>query len=364
MRQCSKCKSRNREANRFCSRCGAPLDPQPQVARQPGTDPEKSARLLDLAFQLSDEGRLSDAIQVAQQAVLANPGSTSAHSLLGILYERAGHREQAIREYERALELSPESTADRDSLQQLRASRPASRPAPRSVQYTVVGLFSLLILMIALGIYRTVQMQHARRGPVAPTTAGVAGYEPVAPLPLGESKPQPYRPIQPPMPAATPESATPAVQPTPAAPPPAPRHTVRLTPVTVPAAEVQPVAQPRLVPPPERPKVTEPAALAQPEPPPAGAGIDTARRLYLAKAYDGAISAYQRVLNADPSAPAYVHEELAWCYYHTDRIREAKAEYRRALEAYLRELAKGDNMAEATHGMSTCEAALRALENN
>jgi len=372
MRECPKCQVRNPDANRFCSNCGEPLQAGTRpVAPGPGVDQGKSTRLLDLAFQLSDEGRLADAIQVCQQAVIANPASTSAHSFLGILYERAGQREQAIREYEHALALSPESTADRESLQQLKAAQRGTRrsPVPRVVRYLVMAVLMALCLVIMAGIYYT--LQPAGQGPAV---AGVGDISRAPTLPTAPRQlPQPSAPPVMVVPPNPPEPAPAPSSPAPAAPAPAPvRPSVRVAPVTVPTPV--PVVRPRPTPaalaPParEEPKLAPPKALAEPaQVPSATAGsslVEGARSYYFAKDYAGAIRAYQQALASDASAPAYVREELAWCYHQADRLREAKAEYRRALEAYLRELANGRNMAEATHGMSTCEAALRALENN
>ena len=368
MRQCPECEYRNPDSNKFCSHCGAPLEPQQPAPL--GVDPEKSARLLDLAFQLSDEGRLSDAIQVCQQAVAANPASTSAHSLLGILYERAGQREQAILEYERALALSPDSTADRESLQQLKGTAARPVPAPRAVRYGVIAALGVLAVAMLAQIVITLAKPAAQQ----PSTAAVSPYSHRAGMPVEAMQERPAPPTTP-IVIVPPPDYTSAPIPQQAPGTEAPKPTVRIAPVTVPEAPPAPAPAPSAPPAPEPvkatpapPKISPPPALAHNEHPENAVSqatlVGNARNYYFAKDYDSAIKCYQQALANDAGSPAYVHEELAWCYHQTNRMKEAKAEYRRALESYLRELAKGENMAEATHGMSTCEAALRALEGN
>ncbi len=366
MRQCPKCHSRNPDANKYCSQCGAVLQAEAAPAPSAGFDPEKSSRLLDLAFQLSDEGRLNDAIQVCQQAVVANPGSTSAHSLLGILYERAGQREQAIREYERALALSPDSTADRASLEQLKATRslaaPRSRPRPsKALRYGVIAALATMAVLLLVEIL-AITGGPGRRGAITARTGATAQPEALPTDTLhqpGEASPVV---VLPPPGEETPVDNTPNVA-TPAAPD-VPRPAPRVAPVTVPtprepAADDQPAARvglPRLMPPPNLRSPDRP----QPD---AGSVVASARTSYFSKDYRGAIKSYQQAIAAETTPPAYLHEELAWCYHEADNVKEAKAEYRRALESYLRELARGENVSEATHGLSTCEAALRALDS-
>jgi len=126
--RCPSCLTENPDSATVCQACGAALD-----STTAASAPERSRQWIEEAFRLSDEGRLADAISAAKRAIAADPNATSAYSLLGILYERAGQREQAIDAYESVLRLSPDSALDGETLRQLIANSAAPTPgdAPR-----------------------------------------------------------------------------------------------------------------------------------------------------------------------------------------------------------------------------------------
>jgi type IV pilus assembly protein PilF len=55
------------------------------------------------------QGKLELALEKLRRAIELDPKSTSAHTVLAVLYERIGDRERARENYRRAAELSPES---------------------------------------------------------------------------------------------------------------------------------------------------------------------------------------------------------------------------------------------------------------
>jgi tetratricopeptide (TPR) repeat protein len=116
--------------------------------------------LLEDGFRLAEEGRLQSAIQACQQAIALNPASSSAHSLLGTLYERVGDRDGAIREYEQVLTLSPGSTVERRRLNELMGVAAAPEPiaiTPRTARMVFTGGFVVLALVLVGAIIFTTQ---------------------------------------------------------------------------------------------------------------------------------------------------------------------------------------------------------------
>lgn len=133
---CTQCGNRNPRNSRFCRHCGARLDlpgaarPIPDseylVEAAPATpeSPERAARvqrLVDRALNLSERSENEAAILLLEQAVELDPRNEPAHSLLGLLFERTGNREEAIRHYETALEINPNSAIDRENLSRLKS---------------------------------------------------------------------------------------------------------------------------------------------------------------------------------------------------------------------------------------------------
>lgn len=381
MAVCVTCGTDNPDHHRFCSRCGARLvvEQRAEPSKAPPSA-EMAERLLDQAFQYSDEGRLEEAVSAAEQAVAANPNSTSAHSLLGILYERAGQRQKAIAEYERALALSPRSTADREALRQLIAA-PGARGRPAVVRGAIFAAFMLACGLLIAGIGLFLRTGPAQQPMIAVTQPGslpsALGGFPVPPTTV------PSRPVMPQKPAPT--SAVPA-QPSRSAPvPPAPQalpqgrtwpstglanarpvSPVRAQPVGSAPAISYPTPQPT----PDRPvRIPPPVTLregpAPARPAPSAAVVpsqEIARAYYFQRDYPKAIEAYERLVESRPQVRAHVREELAWCYYQAGREADAVAQYRSALAAYEKEREQEETRQDAEHGIRTCQAALKALQ--
>jgi len=377
---CGNCGAHNPRGNEFCVKCGARLQPapaEPAEARQT-PDPERAQQLLEQAFRYSDQGLLAEAIETCRQATIANPSSTSAHSFLGILYERAGEREKAIREYELALSLSPESVAERESLDQLAREAAAPpilpRPARRLARAALIGAFvavsAVLVAAIFLtygrsrGVRATVQPEasYPYPAPVAPAPAPVekpSALEATTPTPAApRSYPRVYSPLQPSTPAY---SVSPRPTPLPA---PKPARIVlpktgRVVKWRPPAALTRPPAPAPV--PVERPSPFERARASLAAPEPLVAAPQVARQYYFGREYDRAINVYERMLLLRPDGAAPIREELAWCYYQASRTRDALAQYRRALAGYETQLERGVDPKGARLGIRTCRAAIEAL---
>lgn len=129
---CGLCGTRNSRNNKFCRECGARLEPPASVqplpeeafevlhaTSSPAADSGKVRELLDEAFRAYEQGHLEEAQERCYQALALHPTSTSAHSLLALIYENQGDIPRAIREYQVVLEINPDSPADRASLARL-----------------------------------------------------------------------------------------------------------------------------------------------------------------------------------------------------------------------------------------------------
>ena len=113
---------------------GAPLEDKADAAREAANsapleheatleiDQRRAKQLLDRAILLSERGDLAGAILASRQAVALTPDEPSGHSMLGLLQERSGDLEKAIQSYEKVLQLAPNSSLERDSLDRLKST--------------------------------------------------------------------------------------------------------------------------------------------------------------------------------------------------------------------------------------------------
>lgn len=151
---CNKCGNRNPLNSHFCRHCGARLDIPGAVTHISDDtyrvatesvhhvfDEAKVQHLLDRAFDLSEQGDIVGAIMACREALAENPESVSGHSFLGLLYERQGEKEKAILQYEKVLELNPESTVDRENLYRLRTAMHPSQSSEKLLLPGVVSSF-------------------------------------------------------------------------------------------------------------------------------------------------------------------------------------------------------------------------------
>lgn len=407
MSRCTHCGRESPEGARFCVSCGRTVgvDSARSVERKntpSSADLARADRFLTEAFGLSDEGRLTDAVRVARQVVEINPDSTTAHSLLGTLYERLGSRDAAIREYQTVLSLSPGSTADRQRLNEL-LGQPATAAAPaptvvipkptaattRRPEVLYVGgggaLLVVVILAMVLLIGRSGKKDEPAQSAVTPptritTSAPMNGIvnPSITPMPapgLPSTTPAAGMPAtpMPEFPNVTTEPA--AEQPVqPGQPGPLPAEMRQPAPMILPYPGYRPPGQeePRVFLPgggiilntPVKVKlsaVTNRTGILSTSVLPTPA---TAHRLVLSGRYEEASEVYEAALARQPNAPPKVREELAMVYSRLQEPAKAARHYMQALSQYeqqLRNSTDGDTASEAEHGIATCRAALRAL---
>ncbi len=130
---CTQCGTRNPDDANFCQKCGRQIgrairpldDAEYSVLQQPE---DRVGDLLATAFKRREQGDMEGAIRACATALQVRPESTSAHSLLGMLFEEQGEKDKAITQFERVLSLNPGSIADREKLEQLRDATTAITP--------------------------------------------------------------------------------------------------------------------------------------------------------------------------------------------------------------------------------------------
>lgn len=126
---CLECGTKNSADSKFCKECGVTVATgQPRSLSlnadiAPVGDPvtkERLVNLIEMAFWHNDAGNIDPAIMACEAALAINPSSSTAHSLLGTLYEKKGELDRAVEHLEAVVNLNPDSTADVAKLEQLR----------------------------------------------------------------------------------------------------------------------------------------------------------------------------------------------------------------------------------------------------
>jgi tetratricopeptide (TPR) repeat protein len=346
------------------------------------TPEERSRRLLEDAFRLAEDGRLQSAIQACQQAIALNPTSSSAHSLLGTLYERVGDRDGAIREYEQVLTLSPGSTVERRRLNELMGVAAATEPiaiTPRTARMVFTGGFVVVALvLVAAIIFTTQQPRPAAQAVVSPPARAARVAQAAAPSSFEIAPPRLSAFGQPRAFAYAPPRALAQAPPRQPAQPQGYRQYLGPGAYQLPSGGAEPYgglasgrrqaayagpvegAVPYRYPGPPTigtPGWVYPAGYAAAP----GRAPTRGRDYYFQGDYRRSIEAYQAYLSEYPQQAA-PREELAWVYTETGNYQSARQEYRAALDQYQQDLARGHNVEEARHGVRTCQSAIRALE--
>lgn len=210
---CSHCGTKCSEDANFCKQCGYKLDKPvpPKISEEdfalPASTEETLSKLLVEAFRQFHAGEIEAAMKACQEALDLDSNSTTAHSLMGMLYEKQGEREKAIAAYETVLRLNPGSIADREKLEQLRGittrltprkiisvrrtASPALFDSSAGAAVIAVGV-TLLALMIGGGFiwWRAAASQDKPSRSAAQSAAAPAQIPP-APLAMQQTSPPP-----------------------------------------------------------------------------------------------------------------------------------------------------------------------------
>jgi tetratricopeptide (TPR) repeat protein len=204
---CSHCGIKCSEDANFCKQCGHKLEKSvpPKISEEdfalPASPEEAVSKLLLEAFRQFHAGEIEAAMQACQEALALDSNSTTAHSLMGMLYEKQGEREKAIAAYETVLRLNPGSIADREKLAQLRGittrltprkiisvrrtPKPMLVDSPAGAAVIAVGI-TLLVLMVGGGY---IWWRASAPLPEPKPTAAPVANKPASP-PLASPMPQ------------------------------------------------------------------------------------------------------------------------------------------------------------------------------
>lgn len=126
---------------------------------------ERLTKLLDMAFWHNQAGNIDAAILACEASLLIQPNSTTAHSLLGSLYEKKDDDAKAIQHFEAVVRLNPESAADAAKLDQIRRGVRVKAVAPPPSYNWLPPMF---LKIKREGVKAALS---ARRGPVGPAAA-------------------------------------------------------------------------------------------------------------------------------------------------------------------------------------------------
>ncbi|MGC8784136.1 MAG: tetratricopeptide repeat protein [Armatimonadota bacterium] len=415
---CTQCGAYNTDDSRFCHQCGHRLQPERKIPTLDESafqldSPEqqqKIQQLLNDALAHEAEGRLHEAILACEGVLVLDPANTSAHSLLGLIYEKQGDLQKAVAEYEKVVALNPDSVADRAKLEELRRRLRMPTPKPPREEPNqlplLIGIFvtvGLFVLGLAAMNYqerpKPTQPQSRPAAPQpAPPSTGYTPYEwytPTAPgyvqptAPPTPSASQPITPLQerpgerassgtraerlplPPLPPLTvappsqsatgrsqserPQNHSGSTQPSTGGSVVMPD--VPLQPGTSgQSAGRQPVMEITV-----RPGAGGGSGVVAP-PPPSMESEDlmrVAQQHQLAGRYREAIPLYQKALQG-ATDKGFIYQQIGLCYQRLGDLDAARNAYQQAIAEYERQIATNQNVERARRGLEAAKQGLAA----
>jgi len=417
---CTQCGAYNTDDSRFCHQCGHRLQPERKMPPldesvfqlESPEQQQKIQQLLDEALTHESEGRLHEAALACEGVLVLDPANTSAHSLLGLIYEKQGDLQKALAEYEKVVALNPDSVADRAKLEEVRRRLHMPPPRPPREEPNQAPLLIAIFVAVGLFVLGLAAMNYQARPKTSPSptqtqaatqAAPPATYSPYnwyAPATPGYAPP----PV-PPMPPLNPDnlsvapprersaeqqgSATRAER-TPL--PPLPPITVvpsqpATTPspsnrsqgstgsqepsiggsVVMPDVALQPGAGGQT---PERQPVMEitvrpgtggNGGVVAP-PPPSMESEDlmrVAQQHQLAGRYREAIPLYQKALQG-ATDKGFIYQQIGLCYQRLGELDSARNAYQQAIAEYERQIAANQNVERARRGLEAAKQGLAA----
>lgn len=146
---CKNCSSANSLDSAFCKKCGANLPEDEITAAR-----ERLELVVADGLKIFSAGRVDEAMQIADQAVAANPHSKAALSLKAMCHERRGEISDAIECHERVLDLDPDSMIDRIKVKDLRnllVTRSSIAAVPDR-RMAIAGAVAAFVLVASIGV--------------------------------------------------------------------------------------------------------------------------------------------------------------------------------------------------------------------
>lgn len=416
---CTQCGAYNTDDSRFCHQCGHRLQPERKIPTLDESafqldspeQQEKIQQLLDEALAHEAEGRFHEAILACEGVLVLDPANTSAHSLLGLIYEKQGDLQKAVAEYEKVVALNPDSVADRAKLEDLR--RRLRMPVPKPPQQEPNQLPLLIGIFVTVGLFvlGLAAMNYQGRPKPAPSPS----QSPTFTQPAPSTAYAPYNWYTPAAPGYAQPSApqTPATPPdTPSVAPPQERSTERLDsgtrtrtplpplppitvvpsqPATAPSSNnrsqnnsgsAQPSTGGSVVMPdvplqpgtsgqaPERQPIMEitvrpgtgGSSGAVPPPPPSMESEDlmrVAQQHQLAGRYREAIPLYQKALQG-ATDKGFIYQQIGLCYQRLGDLDSARNAYQQAIAEFERQIAANQNVERARRGLEAAKQGLAA----
>ncbi len=118
-------------------------------------DERELKRILDEAFQAFEAGEDDLARRLCREALSLDPDSGTAHSLMGLLYEREGRTAEATGEFAKVLTLNPQSEAERRTLRRLRgdARLPVYAEEEDRRNTTIIAVAAVAALLVFAAIF-------------------------------------------------------------------------------------------------------------------------------------------------------------------------------------------------------------------
>jgi tetratricopeptide (TPR) repeat protein len=417
---CTQCGAYNTDDSRFCHQCGHRLQPE---RKMPPLDesvfqldsPEqqqKIQQLLDEALTHESQGRLHEAALACEGVLVLDPANTSAHSLLGLIYEKQGDLQKALAEYEKVVALNPDSAADRAKLEELRRRLHLPPPRPPREEPNQAPLLIAIFVAVGLFVLGLAAMNYQARPKTSPSPTQTPAVTQSAPsaayppynwyAPAAPSYPQPSVPQMPTMstdnlPVAppprrsaeragsdtrgerTPLPPLPPITVVPSQPATTPSPSNRSQgstgsqepsiggSVVMPDVALQPGAGGQT---PERQPVMEitvrpgtggNGGVVAP-PPPSMESEDlmrVAQQHQLAGRYREAIPLYQKALQG-ATDKGFIYQQIGLCYQRLGELDSARNAYQQAIAEYERQIAANQNVERARRGLEAAKQGLAA----